>query len=412
MINTEKLDEMDKIVIIGAGQAGYSVAAKLRELGFQNQITIIGGEEALPYQRPPLSKAYLTGDMARERLFFRPAQFYADKAIELRLGQRVEAIDRVSKTIRIGSEKLTYDALVLATGSQPRRLPKELCGDKVHVLRSLSDVDLLRAEVVPGRRALVIGGGYIGLELAAVAAKAGVTVTLVEASQRILQRVAAQETSEYFRELHQQNGVRVLESTGVESLVETPSGFTATLSNQKQISVDFVVAGIGVEPNDTLAREAGLACNGGIRVDRYGRTEDAYIWAAGDCTNLPFGGRYLRIESVQNAIDQGAVVAANILGAHQPYEPDPWFWSDQYSTKLQIAGLNTGYDHVVVRRATSTGARSHWYFRGEKLLSVDAINDPRSYMIGKRLIEAGLSPRKFDIANPETDLKQLLAAHA
>ncbi len=398
----------EQIVIIGAGQAGYSVAAKLRELGFNKRIIMIGEEDALPYQRPPLSKAYLTGTMERERLFFRPAQFYADENIEMRLGQRVETIDRAARTIRLGPETLSYDALVLATGARPRRLPQRLLGEKVHVLRALSDVDRLRPQIRPGRRALIVGGGYIGLELAAVAAKAKVYVTLVEASDRILQRVAARETSDYFRELHNANGVRILEGTDLQALAETPRGFTATLSNDESIPVDFVVAGIGVEPNDMLARKSGIACNGGILVNAHGQTDDPAIWAVGDCANLPLGDRRLRIESVQNAIDHGAAVAANLLGAAKPYVPETWFWSDQYDTKLQIAGLNIGHDRVVVRTAPGGKGRSHWYFKGNTLLSVDAINEPRSYMIGKRLIQAGQSPRPADIENLEIDLKRVM----
>lgn len=402
---------MDKIIVIGAGQAGASCVAKLRAEGFDGAITLIGDEPVPPYQRPPLSKAYLLGEMALERLFLRPEAWYADNDITLRLGASVDAIDASAKTVTVGGEALPYDALVLATGSTPRRLPAAIGGDLggVHVVRTLADVDKMEPEVAKGRRALIVGGGYIGLEAAAVARKRGMDVTLIEASPRILGRVAAPETADYFRDLHTDNGVRILEGVGLESLSgDNGRVVGARLANGQDIPCDLVIAGIGIIPNDGPAKMAGVTLDNGIATDIQGRTSDPSIWAAGDCASLPFRGSRIRLESVQNAIDQAEAVAKNMLGANEDYLPHPWFWSDQYDVKLQIGGLNTGFDRVIVRDGGTM--RSHWYYAGDTLLAVDAMNDPRGYMIGKRLIEAGKSPAPEIIADSESDLKPLLKA--
>lgn len=402
---------MDKIIVIGAGQAGASCVAKLRAEGFEGTITLIGDEPIPPYQRPPLSKAYLLGDMALERLFLRPEAWYPDHGIELRLGASVDAIDAAEKTVSVAGDTLPYDALVLATGSTPRRLPAKIGGDLagVHVVRTLADVDAMEPEVTGDRRALIVGGGYIGLEAAAVARKRGMEVTLIEAAPRILGRVAAPETADYFRELHRANGVRILEGVGLECLNGVDGRVVgAMLTNGEEHPYDMVIAGIGIVTNDGPAEMAGVTLDNGIATDIQGRTSDPSIWAAGDCASLPFRGHRIRLESVQNAIDQAEAVAKNILGAAEDYVPKPWFWSDQYDVKLQIAGLNSGYDTVAVRDGGA--ARSHWYYKGDTLLAVDAMNDPRGYMIGKRLIEAGKSPPADVVANPDSDLKALLKA--
>jgi 3-phenylpropionate/trans-cinnamate dioxygenase ferredoxin reductase subunit len=279
----------------------------------------------------------------------------------------------------------------------------------VHVVRTLKDVDEMAPEIVPGARALIVGGGYIGLEAAAVCRKKGLDVTLIEAAERILMRVACPETSAWFRDLHTRHGVTVLEGVGLTCLDAVDGRVSgAILSDMTEHPYDVVIAGIGITPATALAEAAGLEIENGIRVDAQGRTSDPAIWAAGDCANLPYKGARIRLESVQNAIDQADAVARNILGANEDYVPNPWFWSDQYDVKLQIAGLNTGYDRVVVR---DTGAgRSHWYYAGDRLVSVDAMNDPRAYMVGKRLIEGGKSPDPAAIADPATELKDLLRA--
>lgn len=403
---------MGHIVVIGAGQAGSSLVAKLRKDGHDGPITLIGEEPVPPYQRPPLSKAYLLGEMALERLYLRPESFYAEQEITLRLNARVSAIDPQARQIRLGSEVIAYDQLALTTGSVPRRLPAAIGGDLagVFTVRSLADVDAIAPHVTAGARALIVGGGYIGLEAAAVATKRGVKVTLVEMAERILQRVAAPETSAYFRDLHRDHGVDIREGTGLTRLIgEDGRVCGAELADGTRLAVDFVIVGVGIEPATALAEAAGLAIENGIRTDAYGQCSVPGIWAAGDCASFPWQGAQLRLESVPNAIDMAEAVAANMLGAGQAYEPRPWFWSDQYDVKLQIAGLNSGYDRIVSRRGAGATA-SFWYYRGGQLLAVDAMNDPRAYMVGKRLIESGKTADPALIGDPETDLKPLMRA--
>jgi 3-phenylpropionate/trans-cinnamate dioxygenase ferredoxin reductase subunit len=402
---------MEKIVVVGAGQAGATCVAKLRSEGFAGHITLIGEEPVPPYQRPPLSKAYLLGDMALDRLFLRPESYYVEAGIDLRVSTRVDAIDRTAKTVRAGGQDIPYDALVLTTGSVPRRLPASIGGelDGVFVVRGLSDVDAMAPDVTEGGRVLIVGGGYIGLEAAAVCRKKGMEVTLIEMADRILQRVAAPETSAFFRDLHRANGVTILEGVGLSSLFGTDGRVTgAILSDNTEHPYDMVIAGIGITPGQGLAEAAGLDIENGIKVDEMGQTSDSAIWSAGDCASFPYRGDRIRLESVQNAIDQAEAVARNLMGAGAAYVPKPWFWSDQYDVKLQIAGLNTGYDRVVVRDGGA--ARSHWYYKGDTLLAVDAMNDPRGYMVGKRLIEAGKSPDPALVGDAAVDIKDLLKA--
>lgn len=402
---------MSGIVIVGAGQAGASLAAKLRALGYAGSLTLIGEESAPPYQRPPLSKGYLLGEMELERLYLRAPSFWEEQNVTLRLGAKVTAIDPAARTLSVDGETIGYDKLALTTGSVPRRLPAAIGGalGGVYTVRTLADVDAMAPEFRQGRRLLVIGGGYIGLEAAAVAAKLGLEVTLVEMAPRILQRVASPETSAWFRNVHGDHGVKILEGTGLERLLGEDRVSAARLSDGTELAVDFVIVGVGIAPATELAEAAGLAIDNGIRTDEQGRTSDPAIWAAGDCASFPYRGGRLRLESVGNAIDQAEVVAENMLGAAKPYEAKPWFWSDQYDVKLQIAGLNTGYDRIVTRRGEGD-AVSFWYYQGDRLLALDAMNDSRAYMVGKRLIEMGKSPDPSAVENPATDLKALLKA--
>ena len=399
-----------RVVIVGAGQAGAALAAKLRVLGHQGEIVMLGDEPAPPYQRPPLSKAYLMGEIDEDRLWLRTADFWADQKIMMRLGQPVTAIDAAAKTVTVGGEVLGYDHLALTTGSTPRRLPAAIGGDLagVYTVRTLADVDAMRAEFQPGRKTIIVGGGYIGLEAAAVASKLGLEVTVLEMAPRILQRVASPETSDHVRALHQSHGVTILEETGLDRLVGTDRVTGALLKDGRQLPADFVIVGVGITPNSQLAEMAGLTIDNGIATDEFGRTSDPSIWSAGDCASFPRNGGRIRLESVGNAIDQAEAVAANMLGAGQPYVAKPWFWSDQFDLKLQIAGLNTGYDHIVTRKGEGE-AVSFWYYAGDKLLAVDAMNDPRAYMVGKRLIEGGKSPDPAVLV-ATADLKELLKA--
>ena len=400
---------MSGIVIVGAGQAGAALAETLRARGYGGPGTAIGAEMDPPYERPPLSKAYLLGEMARERLYLRPEAIYAEKDIRLMLGAPVTHLDTDARTVTVGGETLGYDQLALTTGSVPNRLPAAIGGDLGHVftVRSLADIDRMQPFFERNARVLVVGGGYIGLEAAAVAAKLGLRVVVAEMAERILGRVAAPETADVIRAEHLSHGVDIREGVGLERLTGREGVVTgAVLTDGTTLEIDFAIVGTGIRPDTRLAEEAGIACDNGIAVDEMGRTSAAHVWAAGDCTSFPYQGGRLRLESVQNAIDQAQAVAANMLGADTPYVPFPWFWSDQYDLKLQIAGLNTGYDRVV--RRGGDGAVSHWYYLGDRLLAVDAVNAPRDYMVGKRLLEMGKTADPAVIADPETNLKALL----
>lgn len=400
---------MSQIVVIGAGQAGSSLVVKLRNEGFEGQITLIGEETAPPYQRPPLSKKYLMGEMALERLYLRPMAYYAENNIELVLSTAAVSIDRATKSVAVGDREIPYDQLALTTGSVPRRLPASIGGalGGVYVVRGLADVDAMAPNVAAGKHVLIVGGGYIGLEAASVCSKMGMQVTLVEMADRILQRVACAQTSDYFRALHLSHGVDIREGVGLDHLTGDGQVSGAVLSDGSEVALDMVIVGVGITPADTLATEAGLAIENGIKTDAFGRTSDPAIWSAGDCASFVYKGNRIRLESVQNAIDQAECVAKNMMGAEREYLPYPWFWSDQYDTKLQIAGLNTGYDRVIARAGDGPSV-SHWYYAGDRFLAVDAMNDPRAYMVGKRLLEAGKSPAATAVSDPALDLKTLL----
>lgn len=401
---------MAGIVIIGAGQAGASLAAKLRALGYDGELTLIGEETEAPYQRPPLSKQYLLGEMELERLYLRAQSFYDEQRITLRLGKPVTAIDLADRTVTVGGEAIGYDKLALTTGAVPRLLPADIGGmlDGVYTVRGLADIDAMQHEFRKGARLLVVGGGYIGLEAAAVAAKLGLKVTLVEAAPRILGRVACEETAAYFRALHTRHGVEIREGVGLKRLTGEARVTGAEFSDGSSLTVDFAIVGVGIRPETTLAEASGLEIDNGIACNAEGRTSDPHVWAAGDCASFPGPGGRMRLESVGNAIDMGDLVAENMLDAGKAYTAKPWFWSDQYDVKLQIAGLGGGADRIV-RRADGDGV-SHWYYAGSTLLAIDAMNDPRAYMVAKRLIEAGRSPAPDVVADPATELKSLLKA--
>ncbi|MGR3632864.1 MAG: NAD(P)/FAD-dependent oxidoreductase [Limimaricola soesokkakensis] len=402
---------MSHFVVIGAGQAGAALVGKLRAEGFDGRITLVGAETAPPYQRPPLSKAYLLGEMQKERLFLRPESWYGDHGVDLRLGATATALDATTRSVTLSDgETLAYDRLALCTGAHPRRLPAAIGGDLagVFTMRDLTDADRLAPELVGGRRLLVVGGGYIGLEAAAVAAKRGLEVTVIEQAERILQRVAAPETAGYFRDLHRRHGVEIRESCGLETLLGETRVTGARLTDGTEIACDFAVIGVGVAPGTALAEPAGLAVENGIRCDIHCRTSDEHVWAAGDCASLLWGDMRIRLESVGNAIDMAETAALNMMGRGVEYRPRPWFWSDQFDVKLQIAGLNAGWDAVHVRPGESPAQCSHWYYRGDRLIAVDAMNDSRAYMVGKRLIEAGKSPDPARATDPGVELKALL----
>jgi 3-phenylpropionate/trans-cinnamate dioxygenase ferredoxin reductase subunit len=413
MKDHEGKQAMDHFIVIGAGQAGSSLVAKLRADGFEGKITLIGAEPEPPYQRPPLSKGYLLGEITKERLYLRPESFYADQTIDLRLSARVVGVDADARVVTLEcGETLEYDKLALTTGSHPNTLPAAIGGslDGVLTVRDLRDADAMAGVFKPGKSALIIGGGYIGLEAAAVAAKLGLKVTLVEMADRILQRVACPETSDFFRALHTAHGVEIKEGVGLERLIGNDRVSGAKLTDGSEIEIDFAIVGVGITPATALAEAAGVEVDagGGIVTNAQARTTNAHIFAAGDCATCDFKGQRLRIESVGNAIDQAEVAAQAMMGKDARYDPKPWFWSDQFDCKLQIAGLNIGYTDVYVRKVED--AQSHWYYAGDQLIAVDSMNDTRGYMVGKRLIEAGKSPSPAAIMDPDTDLKALLKA--
>ena len=399
---------MSGIVIIGAGQAGASLSEKLRALGYEGTVTLIGGEPEPPYERPPLSKAYLLGESARERLFLRPETIYQEKNITLKLGNPVTAVDTNAKTVTVGDETVGYDQLAFTTGSIPNRLPGAIGGDLdgLYTVRSLADIDAMQPEFQEGARVLVVGGGYIGLEAAAVASKLNLKVTVVEMAERILGRVACKETADVVRAKHLAYGVDIREGVGLVRLTGEGRVSSAELTDGTNLDVDFVIVGTGIRPDSGIAEAAGITIDNGIAVDEMGQTKVPGVWAAGDCASFPYKGNRMRLESVQNAIDQAEAVAANMLGAGEAYHPYPWFWSDQYDMKLQIAGLSTGYDQVVVRQIGD--AVSHWYFKEGRFLAVDAINAARDYMVGKRLLEMGKPLTPEQAGDPDRDLKALM----
>lgn len=390
------------IVIVGAGQAGSSVAARLRAEGYDGQLTMFGEEPHPPYQRPPLSKKYLSGEWDAERLYLRPESFWRENDIELVLGARVTRLDLQSRTLASVDRSLTWSKLVFTTGATPRPLPAPFTRrTNVYEVRTLSDVDRLRVAFQPGQRMLVVGGGYIGLETAAVAATAGLQVTLIERAARILERVACAETSDLIRALHAKNGVRILENCGIKNVIGDSAVSAVELDSGEAIATDMVVVGIGVVPCTDIAEGAGVACANGIVVDEFGRTSAGDVWAAGDCASFPFDGMPTRLESVQNAVDQAEVVADDMLDKPRAYHPVPWFWSDQYDAKLQIVGLNRGYTSVVSR--ASERGHANFYLRDGRLIAVDTINDGRTYMAIKKLFEKGAVIAADNVAKADFD---------
>ena len=403
------MPELNKIVVIGAGQAGISAAAKLRSLGFAGELILIGEEPELPYQRPPLTKKFLLGELPRERLYIKPAAFYEDQNITVISNVRVESIVPDDRSLVLSNgEKCSWDKLVVTTGSVPMDLPASFqpVPSSVQTIRSLADIDRLQPRFSENKRLLIVGGGYIGLEIAAVAASCGLEVTLVELQDRLLKRVASTETATYFHELHEKHGVNIRTSTSLAALAGADGDtLEATFDDGSSQIVDLTVLGIGIRPDVTLAESAGLEIENGISVDAFGQTSNPDIYAAGDCTSFVYKGRRVRLESVQNAIDQAEKVAEAIMGEATAYDPVPWFWSDQYDTKLQIAGLNTGFDQTVVRAGARENSQSVWYFSGEQFLAVDAMNDPKSYMTGRKWLMAGINPDAARIASG-VDLKE------
>ena len=388
------------VIILGAGQAGGQCAASLRRSGFDGRIVLAGSEPHPPYQRPPLSKKHLAGEIDDEALHLRPAAFYEQNRIDCRFGVAVEAIDRAALKLRLsdGSD-LAYAKLVICTGTRPRALPLPGVGlEGVVTLRTIADVEAMRARLAAPGRVAIVGGGYIGLEVAAVARAMGHEVTVVESRDRVMQRVVSPDVSAFFDALHRENGVDIRLNTGVEGFSGEDHVRAVRLANGEELACDLALVAVGAVPNEELARDAGLEVDDGILVDAHGQTSDAHIYAAGDCTRF-FSARYgrsIRLESVQNAIDQAKAVAAALTGAATDYDPVPWFWSDQYAIKLQIAGLSQGHDTALTVGDPAGQSFYVVYLSQGRIAAVDSINHPRSHMMARRAIgktyEEGLLP--------------------
>lgn len=402
-------------VIVGASHAAAQLSTSLRQSGWEGRISIVGGEPIPPYHRPPLSKAYLAGEKHSDELLIRPAAFYAKNEVDLVLGTTVTALDRKRKELTLhDGGTIPYTRLALTTGARVRKL-ESLPGhnlDGVFYLRDLNDVDQVRGYIGKGKSAVIIGGGYIGLETAASMRKLGMEVTVLEALPRVLQRVTAPEVSAFYSRVHGEEGVNIITDAVVESLQGSAHVEGVKLGDGSTLAADLVVIGVGVIPTTELAEQAGLAVDNGIVVDEYARTSDPDIVAAGDCTSHynPIYDRHLRLESVQNATDQAKVAANTICGKLKAYHALPWFWSDQYDLKLQIAGLSQGYDRVVLRGASDTGRSfAAFYFNGDRLLAVDAVNRPREFMLARKALAAGQTADPELLADNNTEPQQAFA---
>jgi len=408
---------MDKqaygVIIVGAGQAGCDVAFGLRQQGYSSTIRLVGDENYPPYRRPPLSKTFLAGDAPLESLYLRPEASYRDQRIECSYGIGVESIDRRARTVRLfDATQLAFDHLVLATGGKVRRL--SLRGAdyaNVHYVRTIDDILRLKDQFLAGKRLVVVGGGFIGLEAAAVGIKKKLNVTVVEALPRVLARVTSPEMSAFYERAHRSRGVTVLTGTGVHALEGEPPVDTIVLSDGRRIPADVLVVGIGIVPNIELADAAGLAVSNGIVTDSSTKTEAPYIYAIGDCGNhrSSFFDRHVRLESVPNASEQARICAAAICGKPIPPSTVPWFWSDQYDLKLQMAGLIEGYDQIAIRGDPSKESFCALYLRDRTIIAVDAVNRPGDFVASKKLIAERIAASVDRLADDTSPLKALLS---
>ena len=400
---------MGAMVIIGAGHAAGQGAASLRQEGYEGEIIIIGDEPHIPYQRPLLSKQYLSGEQGIERVYLRPEKFYADKDITVRTSERVEHIDTATQTVTTDAgDTIAYEKLLIATGSRPRMLniPGSDLGG-IHYLRTITDVDAIRAEFEPGKKLVIVGGGYIGLEVASVGIAAGLEVHVLEMEERILQRVTTPEMSEYYHNLHTSRGVHIHTGTMVSGF--TGDGSIASVQcGDEEFAADLAVIGIGIIPNVELAEATGIECDNGIVVDDHCATSAANVYAAGDCTNHPnpLLNRRLRLESVPNAMEQARVAAANMCGGEKTYASIPWFWSDQYELKLQMVGFSADGDTQVLRGDKAANQFAVFYLKDGNVVAADAVNSPKEFMVCKQLIGKPVDAQA--LADPDTDLKTLL----
>lgn len=412
-------DEQAGVVIVGAGQGAGELVVALRAEGYEGRILVIGEEASLPYQRPPLSKVYLSGKVAAEALLVRPLTAYERARVDFLLNTRVEAIDREAQVLQLSDgRRVGYERLALATGGRARQLA--VPGSdlrRIHYLRTLADVDALRGEFHSGRRLVIVGGGYVGLEVAAVAVQAGLQVTVLETAARVLARVTAPEVSAFYETLHREQGVQIL--TGVEVAGFEPGDCPVHVGevlcrDGKRIAADLVIVGVGLLPNTELAEASGLAVDNGVLIDEYGLTSDPHIVALGDCANHPCAiyGRRMRLESVPSAIEQARTAAATLCGKQKKAESLPWFWSDQYDLKLQMAGLSQGYERMVLRGSFAERSFSAFYLQGNLIIAADVVGRPAEFMAAKRLIAERIVVEDALLSDDTQPLKALLPVKA
>jgi len=400
----------ETFVIIGAGQAGAQAVDTLRREGFSGRLVLVGAENELPYQRPPLSKKYLSGELAEERLWFRHKAFYEEHRTELKLGVRASGVELATRRVLLadGSD-LAYDGLLLCLGASSRRISCPGAGLLgVHYLRDLGDANRLRDAIRPGAKVVIVGGGYIGLETAATCRHLGCEVMVLEMGDRLMARVVAPPVSAFFAQQHAAHGIRVICNAQVAAL-EGESAVRRVICADGSIhEADFVVVGIGAIASSALAEAAGLACDNGIVVDEYCRTSHPAVFAAGDCTNHPSPryGRRVRLESVDNAFEQAKTAAQNLLGRNVIHDRIPWFWSDQYDNKLLIIGLSQGHDRIVLRGDPASRSFSVCYLAGRELLAVVAINHSKDYMAARKLIAERVAMDPDKLADPAVPLKE------
>jgi len=402
----------DTIIVVGAGHAAAQVVDSLRREGFSGRLVMVGEEPALPYQRPPLSKKFLAGELEAERLPIRPASFYESLRCELLLGNPAAAIDTSARELKLADgDRLAYDKLVLAVGGHARPLPvpgSDLAG--VHVLRTMADVNAIRAQIPSGTRVVIVGAGYIGLECAATFRKLGLDVTVIEMMDRVMSRVVAPEMSRFYSAEHATHGVTILTGRRVSAFSGETHVASVECTDGTRVPADLVLVGIGLVPNTDLASAAGIHCDDGIAVDEHCRSSDPDVYAIGDCCSHPSPryGRRIRLESVDNAFEQGRSAAANIVGRATVHDKTPWFWSDQYELKLQIVGLCQGYDAIVLRGDPAGRAFSCCYLRGGELIALDAVNHGKDFMAARKLIGEHARPDPARLADPSRALKDTL----
>ncbi|MBV9771910.1 MAG: FAD-dependent oxidoreductase [Bryobacterales bacterium] len=400
------------VVIVGAGQAGFQVAASLRQEGYEEPISLIGDEPHLPYQRPPLSKGFMTGKQDIEGTALRPLAFYESHGIDLLTSTRVTALDRSDRSVRLASgSRIRYEKLVLAVGARNRTLAlKGAELDGVCYLRTDTEAAAISERLEAARDVVVIGGGFIGLELAAAARSLGKSVRVLELQARLMPRVVSPILSDFYNDLHAKQGVQISLGAGVREIAGKQGKVShVVMSDSSVFPADLILVGIGVVPNSELARDAGLSDVNGIAVDEHLRTEDENIYAIGDCADHPnpFAGGRVRIESVQNAVDQGKCVAAAIIGRSEDYRAVPWFWTDQFDTKLQMAGLSNGHGQAVTRGEPESHKFSVFYFRDGRLAAIDSVNRPGDHLAGRKLLAARTPVTPEEAADLSVDLKTL-----